>query len=292
MDLGADTRGVDMGPSALRIAGLIKRIARLGYKVIDKGNIKIKISTQLKIKNKQMKYVDEIIKASERLAQSAASTLDKGAFPLFIGGDHSMAIGSIAGVAAHCKKTQKRLGLIWIDAHTDMNTSASSPSGNVHGMPLATSLGIGDQRLTNLLGFSPKIEAKNVFLIGIRSVDHAEKEITKQSGIQVYTMLDIDRKGIYPIIMEVIERLKKEVDHLHVSFDLDSLDPEIAPGVGTPVAGGLDFREAHVLMETIAASGMLASMEITEVNPILDMQNKTAELAVNLLESALGKKIL
>lgn len=292
MDLGADTRGVDMGPSALRIAGLKRRIKALGYKVVDRGNIKIKISSQLKVVNKQMKYIDEIIRASEVFAAQAEKTLDKGNFPLFIGGDHSMAMGSLAGVAAHCQKTGKRLGLIWIDAHTDMNTSDSSPSGNVHGMPLAASLGIGDSRLAGIYGFTPKIQPEHVALIGIRSVDQLEKVTTQKTGMQVYTMADIDRKGIYPSILEIIEYFKGKIDHLHVSFDVDSLDPEIAPGVGTPVPGGFSYREAHVLMETISNSQMLASLEVTEVNPILDIKNKTADLAVNLLESALGKKIL
>lgn len=292
MDLGADTRGVDMGPSALRIAGLKQHIKALGYKVIDKGNIKIKISSQLKVFNKQMKYVDEIVKASEIFALQTEKALDRGHFPLLIGGDHSMAMGSLAGIAAHCRKTNKTLGLIWVDAHTDMNTAASSPSGNVHGMPLAASLGIGDEKLTNIYGFAPKIKVENVVLVGIRSVDQIERKTTQAADIRVYTMAAIDRRGIYAVISEIIDNFKDKVDHLHISFDMDSIDPDIAPGVGTPIPGGLNFREAHVLMETIAASGMLASLEITEVNPILDIRNKTAELAVNLVESALGKRIL
>jgi len=292
MDLGADTRGVDMGPSALRIAGIARRIRALGYKVQDKGNIKVKISGQLKVKDKHMKYVDEIVKASERFAPVAEAALDKGHFPLFIGGDHSMAIGSLAGISAHCRKEGKRLGVIWIDAHTDMNTHETTPSGNVHGMPLACSLGIGHERLTNIYGFSPKLSPGLVALIGIRSVDGPEREIIRQAGVKAYTMSDIDKRGIFPIISEVITNFRDQVDHLHVSFDVDSLDPDLAPGVGTPVPGGLNFREAHILMETISASNMLRSMEITEVNPILDFRNKTAEVAVNLLESALGKRIL
>jgi len=292
MDLGADTRGVDMGPSALRIAGLNERIEQLGYRVIDRGNLEIEISSRLAMPNTRMKYVDEIIKASEEFANIGEEILDMGHFPLFIGGDHSMALGSLAGVAAHCRKHDKKLGLLWIDAHADMNTHETTPSGNVHGMPLAANLGFGDPQLTQIKKFSPKIIPEYATLIGIRSIDEKEIDNTRHAGVRVYTMADIDRQGIYPIITEVIDFYLKSVDHLHISFDTDSLDPDIAPGVGTPVMGGFTFREAHTLMESIAGCGILGSFEITEVNPILDIKNQTADLMVNLLESALGKKIL
>ncbi len=292
IDLGADTRGVDMGTTALRIAGLVPRIEKLGYEVKDLGNIEVKISSMLKMENTSMKYVEEIVNASTAYAQVAEEILDRGSFPLFIGGDHSMALGSLAGVSAYCRKNQKKLGVLWIDAHTDMNTASTSPSGNVHGMPLAASLGIGDPLLTHLNGFSPKISPEFTTLIGIRSIDSKEMTTTRNSGISVYTMSDIDRRSVFSVIAEIITNFAEDIDHLHVSFDMDSVDPELAPGVGTPVPGGFTFRETHTIMETIATSGMLSSFEITEVNPILDEKNKTAQLAVDFLESVLGKRIL
>lgn len=291
MDLGADTRGVDMGPSALRIAGLHTCIKGLGYELVDQGNLPVRISSQLEIENPSMKYVEEILRSSQAFAFATEQVLDRGNFPLLIGGDHSMAIGSLAGIAAHCRHHDKRLGVIWVDAHTDMNTPATSPSGNVHGMPLAASLGHGEDILTEFYGFSPKLDAKHVHLIGIRSIDKGEIETTRQTGIHVYTMTDVDRMGIYQVAEAVINQLKGEIDHLHISFDLDSLDPEVAPGVGTPVPGGLTYREAHTLMETFAESGLVHSFEITEVNPILDLKNKTAKIALSLMQSALGKRI-
>ena len=292
IDLGADTRGVEMGPTALRIAGLVTSIKELGYEVIDLGNTEVKISSMLSLENTSMKYVAEIVAACTQYAQIAESILDRGNFPLFIGGDHSMALGSLAGISAYCKKNNQRLGVLWIDAHTDMNTAQTSPSGNVHGMPLSASLGIGDPILTEIYGPSPKILPSQTALVGIRSIDAKEMALTRESGISVCTMSDIDRKGVYTIISDILTRFEGQIDHLHVSFDMDSVDPELAPGVGTPVPGGLTFRETHTVMEAIASCGLLASFEITEVNPILDHKNKTAQLAVDFLESALGKRIL
>ena len=292
IDLGADTRGVDMGPTALRIAGLVQHIRNLGFGVIDRGNVEVGINSMMEIENPHMKYVDEICRASTLFAKEIEAILERGNFPLCIGGDHSMALGSLAGVSAYCKKKEKRLGVLWVDAHTDMNTAETSPSGNVHGMPLAASLGIGDPILTGLYGFSPKILPENTTLIGIRSIDPLEMDTTRASGISVYSMSEMDRKGVYACVEEIIARFSLQVDHLHVSFDLDSVDPEIAPGVGTPVPGGFTYRETHTIMESLASSGLIGSFEITEVNPILDSKNKTAQLAVNFLESALGKKIL
>ena len=292
IDLGADTRGVDMGPTALRIAGLVPSISQLGYEVIDLGNTEVKISSMLSLESTSMKYVEEIVSACNAYAKVAESILDRGSFPLFIGGDHSMALGSLAGISAYCKKNDKRLGVLWIDAHTDMNTARTSPSGNVHGMPLAASLGIGDPILTGIYGHSPKILPSQTALMGIRSIDSKEMALTRNSGISVCTMSDIDKKGVYTIISDILAKFKGQIDHLHVSFDMDSVDPELAPGVGTPVPGGLTFRETHTVMEAIASCGLLASFEITEVNPILDQKNKTAQLAVDFLESALGKRIL
>lgn len=292
IDLGADTRGVDMGPSALRIADITERISDLGYNVIDFGNLVVPISAQLSISNPRMKYVDEILAASEILAIETEAILNRGNFPLILGGDHSMAVGSIAGIASHCRNYGKRLGVVWFDAHSDMNTDETTPSGNVHGMSLAANLGLGHPSLTHLRGFSPKLVPQNVALVGIRNVDRQESITVRESGVEVFNMSDVDRIGIFPIVSSIVERFSKTVDHLHISFDLDCLDPDLAPGVGTPVPGGLSFREAHLFMEIIASSGLLASMEITEVNPILDVRNKTANLAVNLLESALGKRIM
>jgi len=292
IDLGADRRGVDMGPSAVRIAGLEERLRQLGYEVIDEGDVHILIMESQKIENPKLKYLDEIIKTSEVLARSVEDILIKDHFPLCLGGDHSMAIGSIAGIASYCRKKKKELGVIWIDAHADMNTDETTPSGNIHGMPLAAAVGMGDHSLTKFYGICPKVKPENVVIIGARNVDQGERELIRKSGVIVYTMTDIDRQGIHTIIYKTLKQFQKSVDHIHVSFDLDSLDPVIAPGVGTPVRGGLNYREAHSLMEAIADCGCMSSFDVTEVNPILDDRNKSAELAVELIASAMGQKIL
>ncbi|MGA8265863.1 MAG: arginase [Ignavibacteriaceae bacterium] len=292
MDLGADRRGVDMGPSAVRIAGLREGLERLGYKIIDSGDIFIQIMERQKITNTKLKYVNQIVKTSTVLAKKVEKTLEMGRFPLCIGGDHSMALGSLAGISAYCKKNKLKLGLIWIDAHADMNTDITSPSGNIHGMPLAASLGLGNEKLTKIYGFSPKLKAENCALIGIRSIDKMEKENIKKLNLPVYTMTDIDKLGINRIITKVLRQFKEKVDHIHVSFDLDAVDPSISPGVGTPIPGGLSFREAHLLMEAIADCGCMSSLEITEVNPILDNKNQSAQFAVEIISSSLGQRIL
>jgi arginase len=292
MDLGADRRGVDMGPSAVRIAGLREGLERLGYKIIDSGDIFIQIMERQKITNPKLKYVNQIVKTSTILAKKVEKTLEMGRFPLCIGGDHSMALGSLAGISAYCKKNKLKLGLIWIDAHADMNTDITSPSGNIHGMPLAASLGLGNEKLTKIYGFSPKLKAENCALIGIRSIDKMEKENIKKLNLPVYTMTDIDKLGINRIITKVLRQFREKVDHIHVSFDLDAVDPSISPGVGTPIPGGLSFREAHLLMEAIADCGCMSSLEITEVNPILDNKNQSAQFAVEIISSSLGQRIL
>ncbi len=292
VDLGADRRGVDMGPSAIRIAGLEDRLRKLGYEVIDEGDIHILIMESQKIENPKLKYLDEILKTSNVLASTVEDILVRDHFPLCLGGDHSMAIGSIAGISSYCRKQNKELGIVWIDAHTDMNTDLTTPSGNIHGMPVAAAIGVGNVALTNFFGICPKMKPENVIIIGARNVDPDEKDIVQQSGVKVYTMTDIDRQGIHAIINKTLKHFQKNVDHIHVSFDLDSLDPGIAPGVGTPVRGGLNYREAHSLMEAIADCGCMSSFEVTEVNPILDDRNKSAELAVELIASAMGQKIL
>ncbi len=292
MDLGAGRRGVDMGPSALRIACLQDRLQRLGYKVTDHGDITIESKERLPIESPRLKYLSEIVNKSEMLADRVRQTLDAGNFPLCIGGDHTIALGSIAGVAAHCKTTDRTPGVIWIDAHADMNTDQTTPSGNIHGMSLAASIGLGHDRLTHLLGFAPKIKPEHCALIAIRELDPGERDTVRRIHLPVYTMTDIDRRGMAAIIDEVLHTMLQSVQHLHVSFDLDSVDPALAQGVGTPVVGGLSYREAHLLMETIADCGCMSSMDLAEVNPILDVGNKSAELAVALIASIMGKRIL
>ena len=292
MDLGADRRGVDMGPSALRIAGLKEKLENLGYKTIDSGDIFIQIMEKQKISNPKLKYLNEILKTSTTLAGKVERVLEKGDFPLCLGGDHSMALGSIAGIAAYCKRKKLKLGVIWIDAHSDMNTDETSPSGNIHGMPLAALLGIGHQKLVNFYGFAPKLKPENCALIGIRSVDELERITIKKLNLPVYTMTDIDKLGIHRIIVKILRQFREKVDYIHVSFDLDSVDPTIAPGVGTPVPGGLSYREAHLLMESIAECGCMSSLEVTEVNPILDDKNKSALFATDLIASSMGQRIL
>ncbi len=292
IDLGADRRGVDMGPSAMRYAGLEPKLRSLGYTVKDFGDVTIEISETQKVGNPKLKYLHEITRVSKVLAAKVESILFGGYFPLILGGDHSTAIGSIAGISNYCRKKGKRLGVIWIDAHPDMNLPATTPSGNIHGMPLAVSLGLGDKYLTRICGFSPKVKSENVAVIGVRDVDYEESLTIKKINLDVYTMTDIDKLGIHRIIAKVLADFKKNVDHIHISFDLDSIDPDFAEGVGTPVHGGLSYRESQLLMEMVADCGCMSSLEMVEVNPILDYKNKTAELASDLITSGLGKKIL
>jgi arginase len=292
IDLGADRRGVDMGPSALRIAGLQEKLTALGYEVHDSGDIRIEIKERQVITNPKLKYIDEILKTSEILANKVENVLEQNHFPLCIGGDHSMALGTIAGISNFCRKKDLEMGVIWIDAHTDMNTDETTPSGNIHGMPMAASLGIGNEKLINLLGFCPKLKPENCVLIGIRSIDSLERLNIKKLNLPVYTMTDIDKIGIHRIIVKVLKQFRENVDHIHVSFDLDSVDPSVAPGVGTPVPGGLSYRETHLLMESIAECGCMSSLEISEINPILDNKNKSAMFAADVIASSMGQRIL
>jgi arginase len=292
MDLGADRRGVDMGPSALRIANLKEKLEILGYKVIDSGDVFIQNMERQKITNHKLKYLNEILRTSKILAGRIEKVLEKDQFPLCLGGDHSMAIGTIAGISSYCRRNKLNLGVIWIDAHTDMNTDETSPSGNIHGMPMAVAVGLGNKKLVDFYGFSPKVKAENCALIGVRSIDQLERLNIKKMGLPVYTMSDVDKIGIHRIISRVLKQFKEKVDHIHVSFDLDSVEPGIAPGVGTPVPGGLSYREAHLLMESIAECGCMSSLEISEVNPILDRKNRSAEFAVDLVASSMGQRIL
>ena len=292
MDLGADRRGVDMGPSALRIAEIDNRIRSLGYSVIDEGDVPVRRPENLAVEHASLKYLQPIAESCEMLASTVRRVLDVGGFPLVLGGDHSMSIGTLAGLAGHCREHGKRLGVLWIDAHSDINTPDSSPSGNIHGMPVAASIGIGHPALTSVGGDFRKLDPENIVMIGLRSVDLGEKQLIREKSIRAYTMTDIDRMRMFRVINESLDYLMSRVDHIHVSFDLDSIDPEIVPGVGTPVPGGLTYREAHFMMETIAERGALGSLEIAEANPILDVVNRSARFAAELVSSAMGKRIL
>jgi arginase len=293
LDLGGNRRGVDMGPSAFRIAGLGDRIAGLGYTVVDKGDLPAPIPETQKQRDERKKYINDIAKVCTKLFQAALASLNEGAMPIVLGGDHSLATGS-AGAAAEWARTMKNLpiGLLWVDAHGDMNTPATSLSGNVHGMPLAALLGPEPAELARIGGFSPKVLPAHTVIIGVRNLDEREKVEVRDSHVHVFTMKDIDRQGIASIVEQAVNLAGNGTAGIHVSFDMDVCDPLIAPGVGTPVKGGLDYREAHMVMEIVADSGLLTSLDLVEVNPTLDMQNTTAQLGTELALSALGMKIL
>lgn len=289
MDLGQTRRGVDMGPSAIRYAGVIERIENIGYSVEDKGNIEIALAERVHSdENINLKNLKAVADASERLAQTVSDVITNKRFPLVLGGDHSIAIGTLAGVSRH----YQNLGVIWYDAHGDLNTADTSPSGNIHGMPLAASIGIGDDALTRIGGYTPKVKPENIVIIGARSLDEGEKELIKEKGIKVYTMHEIDRMGMTKVMEETILYLRDKTDGVHLSLDLDGLDPHDAPGVGTPVIGGISYRESHLAMEMLAESQLITSAEFVEVNPILDERNKTATVAVALMGSLLGEKLV
>lgn len=291
MDLGAGRRGVDMGPSALRIAGVNEKLTGLRHEVVDEGDIPIKAPEQQRIRNEKLRYLPEIVRACTLLSGKAEKVVAGGGFPLVLGGDHSIAIGTIAGLSSYCRKHKKRLGVMWIDAHGDLNTDETTPSGNIHGMPLAASIGLGAIELTSVGGDFRKVDPKDVVLIGTRDLDDGERKVIKQYAVNIFTMEEIDKHGMSVIMARALRKLKP-VDYLHVSFDLDCVDPQVAPGVGTPVKGGLNYREAHLIMETLNESGKMTSLEIVEANPILDNRNQSAEFAVELIQSGFGKKIL
>jgi len=281
-----------MGPSAFRIAGLAERLTTLGVNVIDEGDLVAPIPEVKSFGDPKKKYIREIAKVCDKLYRTSLSVLERDGLPLVLGGDHSLAAGSVAATADFVRREDKPLGLIWVDAHGDMNTPASSGSGNVHGMPLASLLGSEPAELSRIGGFSPKINPANTVLIGIRNLDAREKEIVRASGVHVFTMKDIDRSGIALVVEQALDLAGTGTAGIHVSFDLDVCDPAIAPGVGTPVKGGLDYREAHMAMEMVADSGLLRALDLVEVNPILDDRNTTAILGVELAMSALGQKII
>jgi len=292
LDLGQSRRGVDMGPSAVRVAGLEARLEQIGHQVEDAGNVSVAIPEQKKEGDPHAKYLKEITATCTKEAELVMKTLEAGKVPLVLGGDHSVAAGTVAGVAEFYRKQNQKIGLIWIDAHTDINTPDSSPSGNVHGMPLAAIMGLGPPELMNILGFSPKVEPDNCVLVGVRDIDAIEKENVRRAGIDVFTMRDIDERGMRTIMEEALRIAGRGTAGYHVSLDMDWVDPEDAPGVGTPVRGGATYREAHLAMEIIADHGRMVSFEIVEVNPVIDEHNQTADLAVELALSAFGKKIL
>ena len=293
LDLGGGRRGVDMGPSALRIAGIGEQIAALGYAVADKGDLPAPIPETQELRDERKKYIRDIAKVCQKAYLMSLASLDEGAMPLVLGGDHSIAAGSVAAAAEWARRTKNLpIGLLWVDAHGDMNTPATSLSGNVHGMPLAALLGSEPAELARIGSFSPKVRPEHTVLVGIRNLDAREKVAVRDSGVHVFTMKDIDRQGIASIVEQAVTLAGSDTAGVHVSFDIDVCDPLIAPGVGTPVKGGLNYREAHMVMEIVADSGLLTSLDLVEVNPTLDVRNTTAALGAELALSALGLKIL
>jgi arginase len=292
LDLGAGRRGVDMGPSAFRQAHLHEALRELGYDVQDAGDVPVSIQETQDPGDPRRKYLREIRDICERLRDRVMELLGNGRLPLVLGGDHSIAMGTIAGVSKFHRQREEKVGLIWFDAHGDMNTPETSPSGNIHGMPLAAALGIGDPSLVGLAGAAPMVEGARAAVVGLRDVDPAERATIKESGIGAFTMRDIDERGMRTVMEEAIKRATSGTAGIHVSFDLDGVDPEHAPGVGTPSPGGMSYREAHLAMEMLADTQRVLSAEFVEVNPVLDHRNRTARLGVGLLASLLGKKIL
>nr|HET6903658.1 arginase [Ktedonobacteraceae bacterium] len=287
MDLGADRRGVDIGASAIRYADLNEHLRGQGHTVHDTGNVFVPQPESQSIGDPKVKYLEPIVQVAEELADIVSSTLQAQEFPLVLGGDHSIALGSLSGVA----RIHKDVGVLWIDAHGDFNTDQTTPSGNIHGMILAALAGLGHTRLTQVGGWSPKIHTQTIVIVGARDLNEGEKELLRSNAIHVFTMSDIDKRGISEVMQQALTIAGQGNDGIHLSLDMDALDPKEAPGVGTPVRGGLTYREAQLAMELVADSGQLVAMDVVEVNPILDRENATALLAVELVLSALGKKI-
>ncbi|HMD72016.1 MAG TPA: arginase [Bryobacteraceae bacterium] len=292
LDLGQGRRGVDMGPSALRVANLNSRVASLGYVVEDLGNVAVDQAEASPVGQPHAKYLPQIASACQRLAQAVEQALGRGSVPLVLGGDHSVAVGTVSGVSHHYRARGERIGLIWLDAHADMNTPETSPSGNVHGMPLGCILGMGPAELAGMFEYRPKVLAERTVIVGLRDVDREEKSRVRESGVHAFTMRDIDERGLRPVMEEAIRLAGEGAAGFHLSLDMDFVDPQDAPGVGTPVRGGATYREAHLAMEMISDSGKMLSMEVVEVNPVIDEANRTALLGVELVMSALGKRIL
>lgn len=297
LDLGASRRGVDMGPSAMRVAGLEARLEALGHQVTDAGNVRVEIAETQSTGDPSARFLQQIADTCTRTAEAVVRALEDGMTPLVLGGDHSLAAGTVSGVAEFYRRHDQKIGILWIDAHSDINTPETSPSGNVHGMPLAALLGLGEgtglDPLRKIFGYAPKISPENTVIIGVRDIDAAERENIRRAGVaKVYTMRDIDERGLRTVMEEALAIAASNTAGYHVSLDMDWIDPEDAPGVGTPVRGGATYREAHLAMEILADHGHLLSLEIVEVNPVIDERNRTADLAVELACSAFGKKIL
>jgi arginase len=292
MDLGGVHRGVDMGPSAVRIAGLATQLERLGLTVQDRGNVAVPQPESRVPKNLRARFLGEIAHCCARLSARVERILDEGLFPIVIGGDHSIAIGTVAGISSWHAARDERVGLIWFDAHGDMNTPESSPSGNVHGMPCAAIMGRGPSELIGLGRKTPMVATENVAIVGVRDIDSHERAEIVASGVKVFTMRDVDMLGMSEVMRRAIAVATDGTAGFHLSFDLDGTDPTVAPGVGTPVPGGTSLRESHLVMELAAETEKLLGLEITELNPILDEKNRTAEVAVELILSAMGKRIL
>ena len=292
LDLGQERRGVDMGPSAVRAAGLNQALASLGHTIEDSGNIHVRLPEEQPFGNQRAKYLKEIAETSQEVAERIYQTLEAGYFPVSLGGDHSLAIGTQAGISKFYHDRNQEVGCLWIDAHADMNTPETSPSGNVHGMPFAANLGHGPEALTHIFGFAPKLRPERCALIGVRDLDAHERQVVRGSGVSVFTMREIDELGMRIVMERAITLASRGTAGFVVSFDMDVVDPDEAPGVGTPVRGGITFREAHLAMEMVADSGKMLAFELVEINPIIDVMNKTAILSVGFAASALGKKIL
>ncbi len=292
MDLGAGRRGVDMGPSALRVAGLNQKLEEMGYKAEDLGNVLVDQPESLPSGPANAHYLPQIAHTCARLAEMVERAADQERFPLVLGGDHSAAVGTVAGMSRHFSKKGQSIGVLWIDAHADMNTPESSPSGNVHGMPLACIIGKGPQELTGIACRVPMVDPQNVAIVGLRSVDDVEKYNVRGAGVHPFTMRDIDERGMRTVMQQAIHAVSSGTAGFHLSFDLDAVDPAEAPGVGTPVHGGITYREAHLAMEIVCDSGLITSLEMVELNPVMDVANRTAILGVELMMSALGKRIL
>jgi arginase len=292
LDLGQGRRGVDMGPSAVRVANLNARLASLGYVVEDLGNVAVEQAEASPQGDPNAKYLPQIASSCERLAVLVGQTLSRESVPLVLGGDHSVAIGTVSGVSQFYRERNQKVGLIWLDAHADMNTPDSSPSGNIHGMPLACIVAMGPPELTDLFGYHPKVDPRNTVIVGLRDVDQMEKPHVRDSGVRSFTMRDIDERGLREVMDDAIRAACDGTAGFHLSLDMDFVDPKDAPGVGTPVRGGVTYREAHLAMEMICDSGRMISMEVVEVNPVIDEVNRTADLAVELIMSGLGKRIL
>jgi len=292
LDLGAGRRGTDMGPSAMHVAGLIPNLRRMRHRVVDVGDLEVAGAEALAVGDPHARFLDVIAATCRRLADRVESGLERGLFPLVLGGDHSQAIGTISGISRYYARRGQRVGVIWCDAHTDMNTPETSPSGNIHGMPLAALLGHGPKELVGIAGDEPALNPHDVAIIGARDVDPTEIPLVRETGVRVYTMSELDARGTAECVREAFARVTANTAGVHLSFDLDGVDPDDAPGVGTPVPGGLSLRESHLVCETAAATGKLLGLEMVELNPIFDEMNKTGKLAVWLIESALGKTIL